>query len=1319
MSETSKTIKLKIKKSPKKKEIVPEFNSVKINDKIYTKMYHISDIHIRPDERLDEYELVFQRLYNFLDKQKDNEEALLVITGDIYYSKNVFKPSSNYVLTKFFKEAAKRIEVVLITGNHDMNEQNLEQIDALTPLVAFSPIHYLRDTGLYQFGNFVFSVSSLTDAKFIKCSMIDKTLYPKGTKFIKLYHGMLKGALGDNGLPLKFSESKKTSRNRTTSDFKGYDAVMLGDIHKYQFLNKKQTIAYCGSLIQQNHGETLDYHGILVWNMAGKKITTSYVEIENDYGFVTFNVVKNKLMNPLKKYPKLVYGRFFLSESNDYVINDIEKELVKKGSKIIDKHVKFMDSVLLDDIKVDKDEKSFDDEEVFKIVLKDKGYNNETITAMLKYHKSVKNKIDSSSDHLSSVWKPDSIEFRNFFLYGGDFTNTVDVKKGVTAVVAPNNNGKTSFVKTVLFGLFGEIYNDFGSSIKYINNGDTKKYAYTDMKLSIGNTVLNIRREHENYVKSKKGVSNAKFKHSFKIDESNKTGVHKIDTNKKITHYIGTKDMFVTLNVCSSKMNKNFANFNKKDMNKFLQQIFKLDVFEKYEKQAMSDRKGFNDKLKTLEGALNILKEQIVKSSYIDKQMKDIAESIVADDKKRFELINAINKLKDNRSKEQNKHSALCKLVDSDCFDHDFEEIEIEYGEKQGEFSGHQPINSGVLNRKLEKLFTNLVPVNDDAQDEYDECMSNLEELEWSDGDKVTFDEEKYDELKVDKLTCEKEVKRLKMETKKTSVKKLEKQRGKLLKKLGVESLDDVDEIDSVKISKQIGELHKKRIAIGDGNEDDMKKIEAELDDINIDCNEFSEDDYKELVGLKGELAVLKKKTGSDKDGTTNSGAVSKVNKALKKFKGGKCYETVSVNEDGQIVITFGQANENNDCNCHRAIDISHIKEVVSWIDEAETSKKLKKIVGRITELETIQRCVELQNELETVKKDVEGHKKNDVIDSKVKELENKMKMIGVINECKEVDAAIEKVADVEKSYAEEKKKHLVLKNEMDEMEKEKSIYENLSFIDDLKKELVKIAANDVVDKKIDNVKEEIKTNEKIIEFIELEKLYNKYIEAKDKLEQITELDETIGQLDDSLKKTNNELHVIVSNIGSLTAMIDELKEKKKNNEEKITKIDEMNVEVDKTKKMISMLTTYKEMVKYDGVPNALIKKKKDDICKFVNAFICDFTDLKVDIIDDNVCVEKKDKWFHVGNLGGYEGWLVSVAFKTALNRFSFYSKSAIMIIDEEVDCVDVTNFDTKLPAIFNKLKQFYYSIILVSHRNVSKIKDWDVIIKNNGSYSV
>ena len=48
--------------------------------------------------------------------------------------------------------------------------------------------------------------------------------------------------------------------------FKSYDFSLLGDIHKRQFLNKKGTVAYSGSTIQQNFGEDSE-KGFLLWDI--------------------------------------------------------------------------------------------------------------------------------------------------------------------------------------------------------------------------------------------------------------------------------------------------------------------------------------------------------------------------------------------------------------------------------------------------------------------------------------------------------------------------------------------------------------------------------------------------------------------------------------------------------------------------------------------------------------------------------------------------------------------------------------------------------------------------------------------------------------------------------------------------------------------------------------------------------------------------------------------------------------------------------------------------------------------------------------------
>ena len=65
---------------------------------------------------------------------------------------------------------------------------------------------------------------------------------------------------------------------------------LLGDIHKRQHLNKEETISYCGSLVQQNHGEGLDH--LLLWDVP-KKIQV--YRIHNDYGYYTMDITEGKV----------------------------------------------------------------------------------------------------------------------------------------------------------------------------------------------------------------------------------------------------------------------------------------------------------------------------------------------------------------------------------------------------------------------------------------------------------------------------------------------------------------------------------------------------------------------------------------------------------------------------------------------------------------------------------------------------------------------------------------------------------------------------------------------------------------------------------------------------------------------------------------------------------------------------------------------------------------------------------------------------------------------------------------------------------------
>jgi nucleoside-diphosphate-sugar epimerase len=79
-------------------------------------------------------------------------------------------------------------------------------------------------------------------------------------------------------------------------NFEDYDIVLLGYIHKHQFLDKKKRIAYPSSLIQKHIGETVKNHGIIIWNL--NLLEGQFVPIPNDYCICKCILDKNEKIIP-------------------------------------------------------------------------------------------------------------------------------------------------------------------------------------------------------------------------------------------------------------------------------------------------------------------------------------------------------------------------------------------------------------------------------------------------------------------------------------------------------------------------------------------------------------------------------------------------------------------------------------------------------------------------------------------------------------------------------------------------------------------------------------------------------------------------------------------------------------------------------------------------------------------------------------------------------------------------------------------------------------------------------------------------------------
>ena len=141
-----------------------------------------------------------------------------------------------------------------------------------------------------------------------------------GDHKIGIYHGGVGNFQVDTGLVM-------SDEHVNVIDFDGYDMVLLGDIHKRQFLNDSETMAYPGSLIQQNFAEAPE-HGFLLWDVETRK--AEFVQVENDYGFKTIIVEDGDIKSIMMFVPKYCNIKIKHKDTNAEQLRLIELNLRQK-----------------------------------------------------------------------------------------------------------------------------------------------------------------------------------------------------------------------------------------------------------------------------------------------------------------------------------------------------------------------------------------------------------------------------------------------------------------------------------------------------------------------------------------------------------------------------------------------------------------------------------------------------------------------------------------------------------------------------------------------------------------------------------------------------------------------------------------------------------------------------------------------------------------------------------------------------------------------------------------------------------------------------
>ncbi len=543
------------------------------------KIFHIADVHIRNVNRHKEYTDVFKKLYSYIKKNK-TENSLIYVAGDIVHAKTDMSPELIEMTSDFFRSLANISPTIIITGNHDCNLNNSNRLDALSPIVKalkHKNIHYLKDNGIYKISNIHFNVMSVFEKpiNYIKAKDID------GDIKIALHHGAVNSAKTDIGYEI-------TNTHVTTDLFDGHDLVLLGDIHKpEQYLDTEKTIAYPGSLVQQNHGEALT-HGILEWDM--ESMTSKFIEIENQFGYYTFEIEDGKILNPSDKVPLRPRLRLKVKDTASADLKQVVSEIRKKY-KVQEIAIQKVHSLNVNNGAQKLSIGNVRDVEWQNKIISDyldstHAVSDEMLDIVRYINRTVHSKLPDSEITRNVVWLPKRFEFSNMFSYGED--NVIDFGNvnGINGLFAANASGKSTLLDSLAFCCFDRCSRTT-KAVHVLNNKKTTFYCKFEFDLDGKPFVIerNAKKQSNGHVKV-----NVDF---WTYDSSGEqvllNGDQRDHTNKIIRKYIGSYDDFILTALSLQNNNTGFIDMSQRERKELLTQFLDIDVFEKQYQIAAED----------------------------------------------------------------------------------------------------------------------------------------------------------------------------------------------------------------------------------------------------------------------------------------------------------------------------------------------------------------------------------------------------------------------------------------------------------------------------------------------------------------------------------------------------------------------------------------------------------------------------------------------------------------------------------------------------------------------------------------------------------
>lgn len=418
------------------------------------RVYFISDIHIKNKDDLDHiYYHVFDNLFVELEKDKINENDLIVVLGDILDSGENITSSGIVLLKYLYKGISKYCNTISILGNHDLRGIRENKKDVITSIVQDKNLgcnytnYFLLDDKIYLYGNIAFGHTKFTTNIVTDCSKYNDKYVTIG-----LFHGSINGSKFDN-------HQVVSGQQFSMKDFKNYKFVGCGDLHTQQWLRQDHTAFYPSSLLQHKVNEGLN-HGMVKLDMHTSKC--EFIKINNKYKTIDLQIDDdgNIINYDFDKHKDTEYANLQITygKHSDKMIEKIKQKFNDNGIVVTDFKRKPNFGLLKIDSKVEVNGKEFnlsniktknDLIEFFNSYILEK-HTLDNQDKFKQYNSELINDALTNDDLLTEkVVNVLNIKMHNLMIYGENTSLNVKSINGILGVCQSNSFGKSSLCESL------------------------------------------------------------------------------------------------------------------------------------------------------------------------------------------------------------------------------------------------------------------------------------------------------------------------------------------------------------------------------------------------------------------------------------------------------------------------------------------------------------------------------------------------------------------------------------------------------------------------------------------------------------------------------------------------------------------------------------------------------------------------------------------------------------------------------------------------------------------------------------------------------